>query len=173
MGLRPVQSLKHVITNSGTVVAGAVTTQTVIEAVDNPTLAGAIQVQQGSTVSSIFLSVEVVGAIAYAGVPRFFMAVMKNPGNNITSPRADTIGTSDAKKQIIHQEMIMVSQQASSAGGGDFTFPRTMFKGVIRIPRGYKRFGTNDRLNLLFSNDAGETTGSTRWCIQCIYKEFK
>ncbi len=140
-------------------------------AVDAP-IAASNQVHVGSAIKFFFLAVEIVGAIAFAGVPRVYMYVVKNPSAELTLPNPDAVGASSVRKYIIHQEMKMVSQQASSAGGGDFTFPRTMFKGVIRIPKRYQRQGIEDKITVVMGNATGESTGSTRFCIQAIYKEF-
>ncbi len=96
------------------------------------------------------------------------MTVGKNPNGEISLPPIDAVGGDDSRKFIIHQEMMMVGQ--TTADGTQF--PRTMFKGVILIPRRYQRNGINDKLQFSIGNNSGESTGSTRWCIQCIYKEF-
>ncbi len=165
--IRPVQSLKHIVDVPTSVVLAVRTTIPVIEAVDAPILAGVTQVQQGSTVSAIYLRIELLATNAFSGVPRIYMSVFKNPGNNLTSPDPNASGSNDAKRYIIHQEMVGVGN------GADTAFPRTMFVGVIKIPPRLKRFGYNDRLTVLLQNGAGETTGITNICVQCIYKEFR
>ena len=62
------------------------------------------------------------------------MLVFKNPGGNLTVPANNTVGSNDNKKYVIHQEMVMLEQSISGN-------PRTLFNGVIRIPRGYQRNG--------------------------------
>lgn len=171
LSLRPVNSVKHVIDTSGVTVAGATSTTDLINTVDSPD-ALTNQCHVGSYVKFVFLKVEVVGAIAFAGVPRVYMYVLKNESSDISFPAVNAVGASSNKRFVIHQEMMMISQQASSAGGGDFTFPRTMFKGVLRIPKGYQRNAITDKLQFVIGNDPGESTGSTRFCLQCIYKEF-
>ncbi len=168
--IRPVNSIKHVVDAVSTAVpAGAVSTLNLIQAVDAPTLASTTTVNQGSTVNSIYLRVEVEHV---SGQPilqnRIYMAIMKNPGNNLSPVFPANVGSNDNKKFVIHQEMIMVTQNSADAG----SFPRTMFQGVIKIPRGYRRNGTNDRLNALFSLDVAETVGAVDVCVQCIYKEY-
>ncbi len=171
LALRPVNSVKHVIDTSGVVVAGATSTTDLVQTVDSPS-ALTNQVHVGSYVKFIYLKVEVVGAIAFAGVPRCYMYVMKNATDDISLPSPDAVGASTVKRFVLHQEMTMISQQASSAGGGDFTFPRTMFKGVIRIPKTYQRNGITDKTQFVIGNSSGESTGSTRFCLQAIYKEL-
>ncbi len=92
----------------------------------------------------------------------FYIHIAKNPGNNLTMPEANVVGASDNRKYIIHQEMVML--QGTNAGN-----PRTVFKGVIVIPRGYRRNGIDDRLALrLFSPGV-----AVNYCFQAIYKEFR
>ncbi len=96
------------------------------------------------------------------------MAVAKNPGNEHVIANPSSIGDSDLRRYVMHQEMTMVTAFTANAS----TFPRTMFVGVIKIPRGFKRFGINDRLLVSFALDDGELTAIVNCCVQCIYKEF-
>ncbi len=90
------------------------------------------------------------------------MAIVKNPGNNLAFPDANVIGTDDNKRFVIHQEMKMLEQ---SVNGN----PRTIFNGVIVIPKGYRRFAINDTLKiLLFAPGV-----NCNVCFQCHYKEFR
>ncbi len=95
------------------------------------------------------------------------MLVFKDLANQLSNPAPSGSGISPVKRQVIHQEMTMVGNGAQTA------FPRTMFQGVIRIPPRLRRFGFGDKLFILLQNDAGESTGITNVCIQCIYKEFR
>ncbi len=96
------------------------------------------------------------------------MILMKNPGNNLAIPYPSQVGASDSKKYVIHQEMLMQTGVSADAN----SFPRTMFKGVIKIPGNYRRMGINDRLAFSFALDTAETTASVSVCVQCIYKEY-
>ncbi len=164
--IRPVNSVKHVVDTSGVVTAGVAAGTDLINTVDNPVFTSPNNVHVGSKVSSVYLKVEVVGVVAFAGVPRVYFTVGKNPNDEISLPPVDAVGVDDSRKFIIHQEMTMVADLLQT------DFPRTMFKGVIRIPRGYQRNGINDKLQFTIGNSSGESTGSVRWCLQCIYKEF-
>ncbi len=170
MGLRirPVRSLKHVVDVATSVVLAVQTVVPVIEAAQDPSLASPTQTEQGITVNAIYLRVEVLATGTYAGVPRVYMAVMKDPGSGLSVPNANSVGTSNNKKQIIHQEMLMIANGSGAEG-----FPRTIFQGVIRIPPRMKRFGFSDRLIVLLQNGTGETSGIANVCVQCIYKEFR
>ncbi len=170
--LRPVNSLKHIVDASGVVSAGTKVTVDLSLAQEIKTAAQSNRVHAGAKISSLFLSVELSGSNAYGGVARVYMAIAKNPGNNLTLPNLDSIGVSDNRKFFIHQEMIMLTRQATSGAGGDWRFPRTIFHGVIRIPRQYQRQGLNDTIQMFLQNANAEATGSADWCVQCIYKEY-
>jgi len=169
--LRPVKSLKHVIDTNGAI-TGATPSQTdVVNVVNDPADTSTPQVAQGSTIHSIFLNVQVVGIIGAGGVDNVYMIVFKSPGDNINPPSVDSVGTSDSRRFVIHQEMMMTGQPGGNPGSSNI--PRTLFKGVIKIPRGYKRNGYDDKLMVLIGHRAGEVTQKTNFCLQCIYKEFR
>jgi len=167
MAIRPVQSLKHIVDTATSTVLAVITTVPVITAVQNPALANVEQINFGSTVNAIYLRVEVLATNVFSGVPRIYMAVFKNSGGNLVNPSPNGAGSSNNKKYVIHQEMIMIGGNETSA------FPRTLFNGVIKIPPRLKRFGYNDTLSVLLQNGVGETTGITNACVQCIYKEYQ
>ncbi len=170
LGLRPVNSLKHIVETNGTISAAVVSATDVINTVSLPVDTVTNNVKVGSTVHSIYLRVEVIGVIAAGGVDNIYMAVYKNPGASITPPNIDAAGTTEKRKYFIHQEMLMLTPFVAAGTSG---FPRTLFKGVIKIPRGYKRNGVDDKLQVLLQHRTGEATQTTRFCIECIYKEFQ
>jgi len=162
LSLRPVNRIKHVTDQQFAVpIAGANTVIELIKTVDNPVLANVTECETGSTVNGIFLNVEALPT-SEGALSNLYMNVVKNPGNNITEPQSNTVGSSDEKRFVIHQEMIMGSDSVNAN-------PRTVFKGVIKIPRNYKRNAPNDRLKVTFFS-----TGIT-WnlCVQSHYKEFR
>ncbi len=159
--LRPIHRIKHVVDKQAATVAGTPDNTTLIESVDAPILANRQEVETGSTVNGIFLSVEIV-ATSSAALPNAYLVVFKNPGGNLAVPAANAVGSNDNKKYVIHQEMIMLQKQTGSN-------PRTLFKGIIKIPKVYKRFAINDLLQLTIL-----TPGITSdLCLQCHYKEFR
>ncbi len=160
--LHPVQRIKHVVDTEGGVTSTVSVTE-LIKADDAPVLASTNLVQTGSTVHGIYLHVEVLHD-AGAGRPNIYLAIQKNPGNNIANINPSAVGADDNKRYVIHQEMIMMS---GDAGNG---LPRPLFNGVIKIPKGFSRFGPNDSLRLLLITK-GSVTGD--FCSQCHYKEFR
>ncbi len=167
--LRPVLSLKHIVDVPTSTVLALQSSVPVIEAVPNPVLGNVTEVHEGSTVNAIYLRVEVLGTTSYTQVPRVYMSVFKDTGGNLVDPNSNGSGTSDNKKFIIHQEMVMISGVGLEGSG----FPRTLFVGVVKIPPRLRRFGYNDELHVNLQNGAGETTGIANCCVQVIYKEFQ
>ncbi len=159
--LRPVNRIKHVVDIQGGVVLAVRSDNTIIIANDNPSLANTSQVQTGSTVNSIYLDIEVYGTTSGA-LSNIYMIVGKSPGGNITLPIPNGVGASDDKRYVFHQEMVMVQRVTPSN-------PRTLFKGVISIPRGYRRMGPNDVIVVTLLAPGVNFD----FCIQVHYKEFR
>ncbi len=166
-GLHPVKSYKHIVDTNG-LITNVVSVTDLVISKDNPVLTEVNAVQTASTVHGIFLNVQVSTQTPFGGVPRVYFIVFKNPGTNLIIPSPDAVGQDNNKKFVIHQEMEMLS---NSPPTDPSIFPRTMFKGVIRIPRGYKRFGIGDKLQLALKTP--DATGKADFCVQCIYKEFR
>ncbi len=159
--LRPINRIKHVIDLQQGIVLNNKTTNTLIVAKDNPVLANTQEVETGSTVNGIYLRVEGYATTA-AALANVYIYIMKNPGNNLATPAANAVGADDNKKYVIHQEMVMLEQ---SVNGN----PRTIFNGVVVIPKGYRRFGPNDALTITYFAPGVNISV----CHQCHYKEFR
>ncbi len=159
--LRPVNSLKHIVDVQGGLTVDTRKDEDLVATVETPVTTVATQIHQGSTVGSIFLNVQ-VSATSTAALANVYMYVMKNPGANFSRPNGNIVGTTDVRKFVIHQEMIMLQKETTGV-------PRTLFKGVIRLPPRLKRFGVNDVL-IVSLYSPGVTID---YCIQCIYKEFR
>ncbi len=159
--LHPVKTLKHIVDKQGGLTVGTTVFENLIESKDAPVLANVAEVETSSTVNSIFLNIQ-VAASSTAALANVYLAVYKNPGGNLGALDPQSVGVSDDKRFVIHQEMIMTEKNTTA-------IPRTLFKGVISIPRGYKRNGYNDRL-IAALKSPGVTMD---YCIQCIYKEVR
>lgn len=169
MSLRPVNSQKHVVDVTTVVLGTAQSITDLIAAVDNPVSSQSNQVPTTSIVNSIYLRVEAITTTTVtSGRPSLYFYVIKNPGNELVLPNPDEVGVKDVRKFIIHQEMIMMS--ANSADN----FPRTVFKGVIKIPQRYHRFGFNDKLQLVAAWSQGvDAAAAADFCLQSIYKDLR
>ncbi len=169
LAIRPVQSLKHIVDTNGGITGAGASVNDVINAVDAPVIATPNQIHQGSTVNAIFLRVDVIQKVAAGGVDNIYMIVYKNPGGNVPNPAVDGVGVSDKRKFVFHQEMAMLGTNLTPTDA----IPRTLFKGVIKIPPRYKRFGFNDKLQVVIGHRVGEVTQQSEFCLQCIYKEYQ
>ncbi len=159
--LRPVNRIKHVVDTQQAIVAGTNQNNTVILASDTPDLATTNEVQTGSTINGIYLKVEVY-ATTSAALSNVYMIVLKNPGGSLAAIAPNTVGANDNKRFVIHQSMVMLQKVDNSN-------PRTLFDGVIVIPRGYRRFGPNDALQVRFLAPGVNIDV----CFQVHYKEFR
>ncbi len=164
MALRPINRIKHVTESLATLAKATTLVIPLADAVDAPVLANAEEVITGSKVHGVYLRVEVVSNEdeVPGAIPNVYMIVLKNPGNNIVTPAPNAVGTNDNKRFVIHQEMTMIQ----NVNGGN---PRTLFNGVIAIPKGYQRFGPDDRLALAILSPSVDIA----YCLQCHYKEFR
>ncbi len=161
--LRPINRIKHVFDQQVAAVPGTHSKSQLIVAVDNPSLANVSEVETGCTVNGIYLHIEVSRTGTTSDVlPNVYMIVYKNPGGNIADIVANAVGADDDKRYVIHQEMVML--QGTNAGN-----PRTLFNGVIVLPRGYRRFGPNDLLTLRILSPGVNIS----ICIQAHWKEFR
>ncbi len=166
MALRPVHRIKHVVDSQFATTVGSAVNTVLVFGVDAPVLANTTEVETGSKVNGIYIKLE-VSATSSAALANYYMIITKNPGNNITVPPANAVGADDNKRFVIHQEMVMLQKEptADSLGGN----PRTVFNGVVVLPRGYRRFGPGDKL-VMTTLSPGVTTDS---CVQAHYKEFR
>ncbi len=145
----------------GATVAGTSTSVVIAEAVDAPVISSEEQVITGSTVNGFFLSIEAYASSAGA-LANLYLMVYKNPGGNLTMPEPNVVGSSDNKKYVIHQEMIMMEQKVSGN-------PRTLFKGVIVVPRHMRRMAPDDEIDIRILSPGVNTF----FCMQAHYKEFR
>ncbi len=163
--IRPVQRVKHVIDAEGSVDDTPTVVVPIIKASDAPILTSPTLVQTGSSVNGFYCHVE-VSHTSGTGRPNIYLFFAKNPGGNITNfPSPKATGINDNKRQIIHQEMILMSGDASNG------LPRPLFTGVVVIPKGMRRFGPSDSIDMhIITGNAGINAD---WCLQAHYKEFR
>ncbi len=156
--------IKHVVDSSGTLASGVELKTNVIATVDTPTLAATANVETGSKVNGLYLKVIVASneASVVGAIPNVYMTIFKSPGSNIAAPASNAVGASDAKRFVIHQEMVMIDNKR----GGQ---PTTLFNGVVVIPKNYRRNAPGDILQVnVLSPQIDIST-----CLQCHYKEFR
>ncbi len=143
---------------------------TVAEAVDSATLAASDSVERGSTINSIFLSLFFYseGGEVATEVPLVDWYIIKNPGDTFTAfdatelPTPGNTGVHDNKRYIFHTEKGLAGGRDASLSGVPM-----VFKGVLRIPRVYRKMNANDKITI-----AARTNFATKFCCQAIYKWF-
>ncbi len=162
--LRPINRIKHVVDFNGTLAKATNLNVGLVTSTDTPTIGVTSSCETGSRVNGIYLRVEVASNDPQdlGVIPQVYLTVWKNPGGNLATPNPSLIGPEDNKRFVIHQEMAMIENVR--AGN-----PRTLFNGVIAIPKGYRRNGPNDILNVTLRSPALDIAV----CVQCHYKEFR
>ncbi len=165
MALRPINRIKHVVDSSQTKASATAGFLTLANTVDAPVLANTADVEVGSKINGFYIRLEVASneAISLGAIPNFYIAIWKNPGNNLTRPVANAVGANDIKRYVIHQEMTMIENKGQGSN------PRTVFNGVVVIPKGYRRNGPGDKWEIIFISPALDVAV----CLQCHYKEFR
>ncbi len=162
--LHPVNTVKHVVDRQRGIIAATPDKNDIVIGNANPATGNDSEVNIGAHVKSVFLNVQ-VAATSTAALANIYMMIYGNPGANIADsnvPNANVVGASDFRKMVFHQEMIMTEKNTTA-------FPRTLFRGVIKIPRKFARIGVNDRISLQFFSPGV----SYDLCFQCIYKEIR
>ncbi len=142
--------------------AGATLITDIVDTQDSATLAVADDVQRGCIVKAVYCELWVRASedIAVGVTTAFEAYIIKNGGNNLTPPVPGTQGTSNEKKYIFKSWKGLIGAQTAS-----WHQPYS-WKGWIKIPKIYQRFGANDKLQLV-----SLSTGSNM--VQCtlfIYK---
>ncbi len=161
LGLRPIDSMKNVVMAT---LGLTTTSQQVILAlaVESPASTTQNEIQRGSIIKAVWLSIDFCGLAATGVLQRVSVFLAKNPGANLTFPDAFSVGTSNEKKFVFKQwtQMTMRNQDGN---------PPYHWEGWVKIPKRYQRFGTDDTLAIFAETDS--VTG--HFGVQCIYKWYR
>jgi len=130
----------------------------IVIAKDNELSTEVNTVRNGCIIKAVYIEFWYYGLSAGNTNDIIDIYLMKNPGNNLTPPNPGTVGTSNEKKFVFRTWKGLGGNK--SLGGVPYNF-----RGWIRIPKRYQRFGTDDRLQLVALTP---TTGNL--CQQYIYK---
>ncbi len=165
MALRPINRIKHVVDSSATVAAGTALEFQIANATDTPTLAVTNSVETGAKINGFYIRVEVASneAIDLGAIPNAYLMISKNPGGNVTMPAPNAVGASDNKRFVIHQEMSMIENKGQGSNA------RTLFNGVVVVPKGMRRMGPGDQWRCTVLCPALDTAQ----CVQFHFKEFR
>ncbi len=161
-GMRPViNSMKNVVIDADS--TGTTNQlQTIAKAVNTPLSTVTTDVSQGCLIKSIWVSFDVCG-LAATGVRQVtFIYLFKNPGDNLTLPAANAVGSSNEKKFAIRQWQFMTMRNQDGN-------PPNHWEGWIPIPKRYQRMGTDDTWQIVFITD----TSAGHISSQFIYKWYR
>ncbi len=163
-GLRPVNSIKHVLDIEGGLAAATDSTSTFVNAVNTPSVPFKPgDVMFGSYVRSFYLSIFIIGATGAPidGSINWYIAKQRSGQGAADFPTPSATGTSEVRNQIIHEEKGL-------SGSGDGT--PMVFKGVIKIPRSMQRIREGDAMFLRLRING---TIQATFCIKIIYKSYQ
>ncbi len=165
MALRPINRIKHVVDNSAQIAQATAGSFTLAIANDDPVLANTTEVLTGAKINGFYIRFEIASneAIDLGAIPNVYLMVSKNPGGNVTMPGANAVGSSNNKRFVIHQEMSMIENKGQGSNA------RTLFNGVVVVPKGMRRMGPNDIWQVRTLCPALATVQ----CLQAHYKEFR
>ncbi len=158
---RPVNSLKHVVDISGALVSGTVSVSPILTATTARDPANPVTVAVGSKVTSMYVSVFVLGSAGSdSGLVDWYL--WRNARGQTVSgntPDPGNTGISDVRNFIIHEEKGLAATQDGTP---------MVFKGVIKIPRHMQRVALNDQWQIRLLSDF-----AADFCIKVIYKDYQ
>ncbi len=159
MALRPINSVKNIVDGTFLGVAAGTTTVVDLAVATNDYVGGVTEVPIGAKVNSIYLFFQIIPTAANNVVDAY---VAKGPNTVLlTIPPPGTTGGTPNRKYIIHEEKGTPGHVAAGA-------PPLTFRGVLKIPKGRRRFGEDDRIKLLLRGG-----GIYDACVKCIYKFYQ
>ncbi len=142
--MRPViHSNKHYVQQSlRTIVASALETTTIIEAVTVTSANLVHEVQEGAIVKAVYIELWVRAAGASPG--SYIFAVYKDPGGGtaFNTTQLAAMGASENKKNVFFFSQALINDNDADA------IP--IFRGWLKIPKSKQRFGLGDRLLIAF-----------------------
>ncbi len=159
MSKRPINSVKNIVDGTFLGVTGGTNTDVVLVDTVNDYTGTSGTVPIGATVSSLYLFVQMISADS--GVANHDWFVIKDPGDQLIIPVPGATGGVTSRKFILHEE------KGIPGNALDGAYPLT-FKGVIKIPPGYRRCGEDDRIVLRMRG-----VDLYNACVKCIYKFYQ
>ncbi len=157
-----INSIKNVVVNTFGITDANVS-PLIAKAVNTPLPNVTTDVSQGCVIKAVWIVIDMCG-LAGTGVLNTVDAyLIKNPGNNLTPPLANSVGGSNEKKFVFKQwhAMIMRNQDGNNP---------YHWEGWIKIPKRYQRMGTDDTLSFQIACTATLTGHGS---IQAIYKWYR
>ncbi len=161
MSFNVIRSIKN-IHDASFGISGSGNTNNFAKAVTTPSPTVDSDVAHGCVIKAVWISLDVCGLGGTGVLNNADIFLMKNPGNNLTPPGADAVGTSNEKKFVFKQWHAMIMRNQD----GNVPYH---WEGWIKIPKRYWRMGTDDTLQLVVQC----TTALTgHFSYQAIYKWY-
>ncbi len=158
MAKRPIQSYKAVINNTFSTAAASQAVDNVSSGVDN--YSGATkEVPTGAVIKALRVNIQGINSSASVGAVHFYVALVRGGQTAASFPDADTVGLSNVRNQIFHQEMqIFGTSDGKSVG----------MNRLIKIPKHMQRVREGDKFYLMFLSSV-----AILWYFQVIYKFYR
>ncbi len=134
----------------------------IAKAVNTPLSTNPSDVSQGSIIKALWLAFDVCGLAATGVLQMTQLFLIKNPGDNLTLPSPQAIGSSNEKKFIFREWKFMTMRNQDGN-------PPNHFEGWIPVPKRYQRMGTDDTFRLAFNT----STAAGHFSLQAIYKWYR
>ncbi len=135
----------------------------IAKAVQSPVNTNKTDVAFGCLIKNIYISLDFCGLAASGVLATIDAYLIKNPGDNLTLPTANSVGGSNEKKFVFKQWRAMTMRNQDGN-------PPYHWEGWIKVPKRYQRMGIDDTFRLGISSTAG-TTG--HGSVMAIYKWFR
>jgi len=162
-GMLPVvNSIKNVTVN----VLGVTSTIQnflIAKAVTSPAPTNKSDVSHGCVIKNIWVTLDLCGLGGTGVLNNLDAYLIKNPGDNLTLPTANAVGSSNEKKYVIKQWRFMAMRNQDGN-------PPYHWEGWVKIPKPYQRMGTDDTWRLGVSATSGLTGHAS---VMSIYKWFR
>ncbi len=157
-----ITSIKNIFVQAGST-SGSQTNVIIAKAVTSPSPTVSSDTSHGCLIKAIWISLDACGTLG-SGVANSFMAyLMKNPGDNLSPPAPESLGTSNEKKFAIKVWRAMV--MANSDGNNPYHW-----EGWLKIPKRYQRMGTDDTWEFSIENTVA---GTGLFSLMALYKWYR
>ena len=135
----------------------------IAKAVNSPSSTVANDVSQGCIIKAIYCIFDGCGLGGTGVLNNMDFYIIKNPGDNLSTPDPRSVGTSNEKKFVFRQWHFMIMRNQD----GNTPFH---WEGWIKIPRIYQRMGTDDTFRVAVQNTAALTG---HFSSQFVYKWYR
>ncbi len=149
------------VDSSGSLIAATESVTPIITQANERSETVPVNVALGSKVSSLFLSIFVLGESAtVSGLVDWY--IWKNPRGSIpggSRPVPGNTGLANSRNYILHEEKGIAATEDGTP---------MVFKGVIKIPRHFQRIAQGDTYEVVILSPVG-----MQFCIKAIYKDYQ